>query len=161
MSLTTGNQRNRLNEGVNNVTDRRQACTQTRALHRGGRFATCNGNAKAVRAFPGITKSTDAFKTIFSCCTFLAAGHVTRLEHYRRGRHVLLGAVVDQQVQTRLTTLLGVLSTVPLFWRLHVTSRKPPEGQQHGLGRGWAKSFMQRMGFVMRNATKTAKKALQ
>ena len=27
-------------------------------------------------------------------------GHVTRLEHHRRGRPVLLGAVVHQQVQT-------------------------------------------------------------
>ena len=31
-------------------------------------------------------------------------------------------------------------------------------GQLHELGRGWAKSFMQRMGFVMGKATKTAKK---
>ena len=31
-------------------------------------------------------------------------------------------------------------------------------GQLHELGRGWAKSFMQRMGFMMRKATKTAKK---
>ena len=38
-------------------------------------------------------------------------GHVTRFEHHRRGRHTLLGAVVDQQVQTYLTKLLGVLST--------------------------------------------------
>ena len=56
-------------------------------------------------------------------------GHVTRLEHHRRGRHVLLGAVVDQQVQTYSTKLLGVLSTVSLLWRLHVASRK---------SRGWA-----------------------
>ena len=84
-------------------------------------------------------------------------GHVTRLGHHRRGRHVLLGAVVDQQVQTYLTKLLGVLSTVPLLWRLHVASRKPG-GQLHELGRYWAKSFMQRMGFVMRKAPKTAKK---
>ena len=31
-------------------------------------------------------------------------------------------------------------------------------GQLHELGRGWAKSFMQRIGFVMRKTTKTAKK---
>ena len=31
-------------------------------------------------------------------------------------------------------------------------------GQLHELGRGWAKSFMQRMGSVVRKATKTAKK---
>ena len=58
-----------------------------------------------------------------------------------------------RMVQTYLTKLLGVSSAAPLFWRLHVASRKP-----HELGRGWAKSFIQRMGFVMRNATKTAKK---
>ena len=77
-------------------------------------------------------------------------GHVTRLEHHRRGRHVLLGADVDQQVQTNLTKLLGVLSTVPLLWRLHVASRKPRGRAVTELVRGWAKSFMQRMGFVMR-----------
>ena len=55
-------------------------------------------------------------------------GHATSLEHHRRGRHVLLGAVVDQQVQTYLTKLLEVLSTVPLLWRLHVASRKPRGG---------------------------------
>ena len=38
-----------------------------------------------------------------------------------------------------------------------MASRKP-RGQLHELGRGWVKSFMQRMGFVMRKATKTAKK---
>ena len=37
-----------------------------------------------------------------------------------------------------------------------MTSRKP--GGLHELRRGWAKSFMQLMGFVMRKATKTAKK---
>ena len=31
-------------------------------------------------------------------------------------------------------------------------------GQLHELGRYWAKSFMQRVGFVMRKAPKTAKK---
>ena len=84
-------------------------------------------------------------------------GHATRLEHHRRGRHVLIGAVVDQQVQTYLTKLLGVLSTVPLLWRLHVASRKP-RGGLYELGRGWAKSFMHRIGFVIRKVTKTAKK---
>ena len=89
-------------------------------------------------------------------------GHVTRLEHHRRGRHVILGAVVDQQVQMYLTKLLGVLSTVPLLWRLHLASRKPRGGggggQLHELGRYWGKSFMQHMGFVMRKDPKTAKK---
>ena len=31
-------------------------------------------------------------------------------------------------------------------------------GQLNELGRGWSKSFMESMGFVMRNAMKTAKK---
>ena len=35
-------------------------------------------------------------------------GHVTQSEHHRRGRHVLLGVVVDQQVQTYLTKFIGV-----------------------------------------------------
>ena len=39
-----------------------------------------------------------------------------------------------------------------------MASRKPRCGQLHEHGRGWAKSFMQRMGFVMRKAAKTAKK---
>ena len=39
-----------------------------------------------------------------------------------------------------------------------MASRKPRCGQLHEHGRGWAKSFMQRMGFVMRNAAKTTKK---
>ena len=42
-----------------------------------------------------------------------------------------------------------------------MASWKPRAGggvQLHALGRGWAKSFMQRMGFVMGKAAKTAKK---
>ena len=50
-------------------------------------------------------------------------GHVTRLEHHRRGRPVLQGAVFHQQVG--LQTLLEVLSTVPLLLRMHVASTKP------------------------------------
>ena len=53
LSPTTGYQRNRLNEGVNNVTDR-----YVKPARKRGRFATCNGHAKAVRAFPGVTEST-------------------------------------------------------------------------------------------------------
>ena len=34
-------------------------------------------------------------------------------------------------------------------------------GQLHELGRGWAKSFMQGIGFVVRKTTKTAKKLPQ
>ena len=83
-------------------------------------------------------------------------GHVIRLEHHRRGRHVLLGAVVDQQVQTYLIQLLGhcLQCHCSGAWRQKATGG----GQLHELGRGWAKSFMQRMGFVMRKAAKTAKK---
>ena len=39
-----------------------------------------------------------------------------------------------------------------------MASRKPGCGHLHEHGRGWAKPFMQRMGFVMRKAAKTAKK---
>ena len=39
-----------------------------------------------------------------------------------------------------------------------MASKRYRDGQLHELGRGWAKSFMQRMGFVVRKATKTAKK---
>ncbi len=85
-------------------------------------------------------------------------GHVTRLEHHRRGRHVLLGADVDQQVQTNLTKLLGVLSTVPLLWRLHVCIQKNTEvGYMSSKEAGQSRSCNS-MGVVMRKATKTAKK---
>ena len=82
-------------------------------------------------------------------------GHATRLEHHRRVRHnimyVLLGAVVDQQVQTYLTKLLGCCQQCHYSGGIQKATGDT-------LGRGWAKSFMQRMGFVMRKATKTAKK---
>ena len=60
--------------------------------------------------------------------------------------------------------MLVVLSTVPLLWRQHVESRKPrraaerERGQLNELGRGWSKSFKERTGFMVRKATKTAKK---
>ena len=86
-------------------------------------------------------------------------GHVTQSEHHSRERHVLLG--VDQQVQTFLTTLLGCCQQChrsgDCMW--HPGSHGGGGGGQlHELGRGWAKSFMQRMGFVIRKAAKTAKK---
>ncbi len=34
-------------------------------------------------------------------------GHATRLEHHHRGRHVFLGAVIDQQVQTYFDKVAG------------------------------------------------------
>ena len=40
-----------------------------------------------------------------------------------------------------------------------MTPRNPRgAGQMNDLGRGWSKSFMEHMGFVMTKATKTAKK---
>ena len=45
-----------------------------------------------------------------------------------------------------------------LLWRLHVASTKPLCGQLHEHGRGWAKSLLQGMGFVMLKAAKMAKK---
>ena len=57
-----------------------------------------------------------------------------------------------------LTKLLEVLSTVPLLLRMHVASTKPRgSGQLNELGRGWSKSLMERMGFVMTKDTKAAK----
>ena len=54
------------------------------------------GNAKAVRAFLG---GNGVYCSMPSKQYLAAAhstgGHVTRLEHHRRGRHVILGAVVD------------------------------------------------------------------
>ena len=43
-----------------------------------------------------------------------------------------------------------------MWW--HPESHGGGGGQLHELGRGWEKSFMQRIGFVMRKTTKTAKK---
>ena len=86
-------------------------------------------------------------------------GHATRLEHHHRGRHVFLGAVVDQQVQTYLTKLPGgVLNSAIALAAARGIQKDTGGGQLHELGRGWAKSFMQRMGFVIRKATKTGKK---
>ena len=82
------------------------------------------------RAFPGVTESTVWCLQHKVSTAYPTGGHVTQLEHHRRGRPVLLGAVVHQQVQNVgpiLTKLLEVLSTVPLFWRMHVASRKPRE----------------------------------
>ena len=57
-----------------------------------------------------------------------------------------------------LTKLLGVLSTVSLFWRLHVASGKPRGAGSCMSSELWSKSFMERTGFVSRKATKTARK---
>ena len=57
-------------------------------------------NAKAVRAFPGVTESTVMCLQNKLSTAHPTGGHVTQLEHQRRGRPVLLGAVVHQQVQT-------------------------------------------------------------
>ena len=70
-----------------------------------GRFDTCNGNAKPARAFPGVTESRAyclmPSKQAEHCIgAYPTGGHATQLEHHRRGRPVLLGAVVHQQVQT-------------------------------------------------------------
>ena len=51
-----------------------------------------------------------------------------------------------------------VVPTVPLLWRLNVASRGPRGAGSCILGRVWSKSLMERMGFVVRKATKTAKK---
>ena len=116
-----------------------------------------NGNAKAVRAFPGATYSLlfDAFKTIFSCCT-----PDRWICHSVRASPPWatcspIGAVVDQQVQTYLTKLLRVLS---LLWRLHVASRKPGCSYISSEEAGKSRSSNACMGFVIRKAKNTAKK---
>ena len=77
-------------------------------------------------------------------------GHVTQVEHHRRGRHVLLGAVVWQ-------SCWGVVNSAIVLAAARGI-QKDTEGGYYELGRGWAESFMQRIGFVMRKATKTAVK---
>ena len=69
-----------------------------------GRFDTCRPNvglnAKSTRAFPRVTESTVWCLQNKLSTAYPTGGHVTRFEHHRRGRPVLLGAVVHQQVQT-------------------------------------------------------------
>ena len=89
MSPTTGYQRNRLNEGVKNVTD-----SDMKAALKRGHYAVkvdfppvTVGNPKAVRAFPGVTESRHYCS--MPSKQYLAAshptgGHVIRLEHHRR-----------------------------------------------------------------------------
>ena len=55
-----------------------------------GRFATCNGNAKSVRVFPEVAESTVGCLQNKLSTAYPTADH---------GRPVLLGAVVQQQVQ--------------------------------------------------------------
>ena len=57
-------------------------------------------NAKAVRAFPWVMESTVLCLQNKMSIAHPTGGHVTQLEHQRRGRSVLLGAFVHQQVQT-------------------------------------------------------------
>ena len=65
------------------------------------------GNAKAVRAFREVTEYCSMPSKQYLAAAHPTGGHVTQSEHHRRGRHVLLGVVVDQQEQTFLTKLLG------------------------------------------------------
>ena len=83
------------------------------------------------------------------------------IEHHRRGRPVLLGAAVDQPVGP--TTVFakvagGVVNSVIALAAARGIQKATGSGQLHELGRSWSKSFMECMGFVMRKATKTAKK---
>ena len=127
-----------------------------------GRVATCNGNAKAVRAFPGVTDSTVPYLQH----NILLAGQRWTCHSVRaspRRRPVLLGSVVDQQVclQTYLTKLLqlcGVVNSATTLAAARGIQKATGSGQLHYLGRGWSKSVMERMGFIMRKATRTAKK---
>ena len=109
VSPTTGYQRNRQTKEWIMWGQWRQAYTQTRALYamdtpevrsKIDRFDTCNGNAKSARDFPGVPESTVWCLQNKLSTAYPTGGHVTRLEHHRRGRPVLLGAVVHQQEQT-------------------------------------------------------------
>ena len=53
--------------------------------------------------------------------------------------------------------MLEVLSTIALAAARGI-QKATGSGQLHQLGRGWSKSFMEHMGFVMRKSTEIAKK---
>ena len=122
-----------------------------------GRFATCNGNAKVVRAFPGVTD----FTVPYLQHNILLAGQRWTCHSVRaspRRRPVLLGSVVDQQVclQTYLTRLryaAGVVNSTIALPAARDIQKATGNWQLHDLGRGWSKSVMERMGFIMRKAT--------
>ena len=64
-------------------------------------------------------------------------------------------------MQTYLTKLRdagGVVNSAIAVAAARGIQKATGSGQLNELGRGWAKSFMTRMGFVMRKATNTAKK---
>ena len=92
--------------------------------------------------------------------SFITRPSWTFINHHRS--LVLYSTVinVNSKYVSYLTSCetLVVLSTVPLLWRLNVASLEPRGAGSCILGRGRAKSFMERMGFVVRKATKTAKK---
>ena len=77
---------------------------------------------------------------------------VTQLEHHRRERPVLLGAVVHQQVQTKglFDKVAGgdVNSAIALAAARGI-HKSTASGQLNEIGRGWSKSFMEHMGFVV------------
>ncbi len=107
---TTGYQRNRLSEGVKNVTD----SDIKPALKRGHYAMEVDlppvTKRQSGHGFPwpwgnGVYCSTPSKHYV--AAAHPTGGHVTRLEHRRRGRHVLPGVVVHQQVQTYFTKLLG------------------------------------------------------
>ena len=59
---------------------------------------------------------------------------------------------------TKLRDACGVVNSVIAVAAARDIQKATGSGQLNELGRGWAKSFMERMGFVMRKATKTSKK---
>ena len=106
VSPTTRYQRNRQNEGVENVTD----SDIKPALKRGHYAVEVDlppvTKRQSGHGFPwpwgnGVYCSTPSKHYV--AAAHPTGGHVTRLEHHHRGRHVLLGVVVDQQTCRPLT----------------------------------------------------------
>ena len=108
-------------EGVNNV----YAVDTLEVRSKIGRFDTCNGNAKSARAFPGITESNGycsmPSKQAEHCITNRWPCHSVRASPQSWARLF----ISKYKRRAYLTTLLEVLSTVPLLWRLHVSSIHP------------------------------------
>ena len=115
--------------------------------------------AKAARAFPEVTESTVRCRqnnTWYVATAHPTGGHV----HSERASPpwttcFLIGAVVHQQVHTYLTKLLegeGVVNTAIALAAARGIQKATRSGKLRKLGRGRSKSFMERMGFVMRKA---------
>ena len=72
-------------------------------------------------------------------------------KHHRRGRPVLLGAVVHQQLQTwgLFDKVAGGVVNSAIALAAARVIQKSGSGQLNEFGRGWSKSFIEHMGFMM------------